>query len=331
MESFRPFISVIIPAFNAANIIHNTLSALKNQRYPKDFFEVIVVDDGSRDNTAEVAQKMGVVVLAQSNQGAGVARNLGVKRAKGEIILFTDSDCEPQEDWIELMVEPFQNPEVVGAKGFYKTKQHEFAARFAQAEYEIKCNMLKKAHYIDFIDTYSAAYRRDIFLEAGGFDAVYTTASGEDSELSYKLSMKGYKMVAVPNAFVYHLHPDTISKYLKKKYRNAYWRVVTWKKYPSKIARDSHTPNSYKFEVMLAPLFLLLLMISFLYPATIWLTMIIFVLFLVNETGFLAQVYRRDFKLFLISPLLLFLRGFAAAIGAAAKMSEMLIFSFKKK
>jgi len=324
MESFRPFISVIIPAFNAAKIIHNTLSALKKQSYPKDLFEIIVVDDGSRDNTAEVAQKMSAIVLTQSNQGAGVARNLGAKRAKGEIILFTDSDCEPQEDWIESMVDPFQNHEIVGAKGFYKTKQHEFSARFAQVEYEIKCNMLKKEHYIDFIDTYSAAYRRDIFLEAGGFDAVYTTASGEDSELSYKLSIKGYKMVAVPDAFVYHLHPDTLYKYLKKKYRNAYWRVVTWKKYPSKIVKDSHTPNSYKIEVMLAPVLLFSILISLLWPSALWATGVILLLFLINETGFLLKLNRFDSKLLPIAPLYLYLRGLTAAFGAVVKMGGLL-------
>lgn len=325
MESFYPFVSVIVPAYNAAKIIHNTLSALKKQRYPKELFEVIVVDDGSKDNTAAVAKKMGAVVLVQSNQGAGVARNLGADKARGEIILFTDSDCMPQEDWIESMVEPFKNPEVVGAKGFYKTKQSELVARFAQVEYDIKCNMLKKNRYIDFIDTYSAAYRRDIFLQVGGFDAVYTTASGEDSELSYKLSMKGYKMVPVPNAFVYHLHPDTISKYLKKKYRNAYWRVVTWEKYPSKIVKDSHTPNSYKLEVILAPISLLFILFSFLWQSAPWATGITISLFLLNETDFLLKVRRFDSKLLPIAPLYLYLRGLAAAFGAAVKIGDILI------
>lgn len=325
MNETLKFVSIVIPAYNAAGSIGSCLGALKNQTYPKDMFEVIVVDDGSRDNTAGVAEKMGAEVLVQSNQGAGVARNLGAKEAKGEIILFTDSDCEPQEDWIEQMVKPFKDPEIVAAKGFYKTSQRESIARFAQIEYDIKCSMLKKDRYIDFIDTYSAAYRRDRFLEAGGFDGVYTTASGEDSELSYKLSIKGYKMVAVPDAFVYHLHPNNLYKYLKKKYRNAYWRVVTWKKYPSKIVKDSHTPNSYKFEVMLAPVLLLSIIVSFLWKPAMWTTGFFVLLFLVNEIGFLTQLHRFDSTLSPIAPFYLYLRGLAAASGAAVKIGDLLI------
>ena len=323
MENFQPFVSVIIPAYNSSKTIQNTLSVLKKQTYPKELYEIIVVDDGSSDNTAEVANEMDVVVLFQSNQGAGAARNLGVKNAGGEIVLFTDSDCEPEYDWIERMVEPFKDPEIVGAKGFYKTKQQEKIARFAQVEYDIKCSMLKKEHYIDFIDTYSAAYRRDVFLNVGGFDVIYTTASGEDSELSYKLALKGYKMVAVHNAFVYHLHPDTVFKYLKKKYRNAYWRVVTWKKYPLKIVKDSHTPNSYKLEVVLTPLIFLSLLVFIFWTKTLWLFLIFIFFFLLNEVSFLRKVYQLDSSIFWVCPFYLYLRGIAAAFGAGVKLCSL--------
>lgn len=324
MESFRSFVSVIVPAYNASEIVQKALFALEKQTYPRELFEVIVVDDGSKDNTAEVAEKMGAEVLVQSNQGAGVARNLGAKKARGEIILFTDSDCEPQEDWIERMVEPFQDPEIVGAKGFYKTRQREPAARFAQIEYDIKCNMLKKERYIDFIDTYSAAYKRDVFLNSGGFDAIYTTASGEDSELSYKLALKGHKMVPVPDAFVFHRHPDTVSKYLKKKYRNAYWRVVTWQKYPSKALKDSHTPNSYKLEVIVAPVLLFTIFVSVIWPPFLWVAILFLLVFLLNEFGFLKLVARTDLSLLPFAPFYLFLRGLAAATGVGAKIARIM-------
>ena len=325
MSDPRPFISLVIPAYNSSRTIGNCLAMLQRQTYPPELFEVIVVDDGSSDNTAEIARSKRAKVLVQSNQGAAVARNLGAKEARGELILFTDSDCAPQEDWIERMVEPFTDPEIVGAKGFYKTRQRETIARFAQVEYDVKCDMLKKDRYIDFVDTYSAAYRRDIFLKVGGFDAIYTTASGEDSELSYKLALMGHKMVAAPDAFVFHQHPDTLFRYLKKKYRNAYWRVVTWKKYPSKMIKDSHTPNSYKVEIMLSPLLLFTAFVSFIWQPFLWVTVLLLMLFLLNEATFLKAVARTDARLLPLAPFYLYLRGLAVAAGVGAKVVEGLL------
>jgi len=325
MTKIRPFISVVIPAYNSSLTIGNCLAAFKKQTYPSDFFEIIVVDDGSKDNTTEIAKAMADRVLVQPNQGAGVARNLGAREAKGNLILFTDSDCVPQADWIERMVEPFSDTEIVGAKGFYKTRQRETIARFAQIEYEVKCETLKKEQYIDFVDTYSAAYRRDIFLKEGGFDAIYTTASGEDSELSYKLATRGYKLVAVPDAIVFHQHPNTLIKYIKKKYRNAFWRVVTWGKYPSKMIKDSHTPNSYKLEVLLSPLLLFSILLSFFWPPLLWASALLIGVFLLNEIKFLKVVKQSDPELLTMAPFYLYLRGLAAGVGAIAKILLLLL------
>jgi len=320
-----PYVSVVVPAYNASYIIGKCLAALRRQTYPHDLFEIIVVDDGSSDDTAKIASSMGIKVLVQPNQGPAVARNLGAEEARGELVLFTDSDCEPQGDWIACMVEPFTDPEIVGTKGFYKTRQKEIIARFAQIEYDVKCDMLKKNRYIDFVDTYSAAYRRDVFLEVGGFDAIYTTASGEDSELSYKLSLIGYKMVPVPNAFVFHQHPNTLFKYLKKKYRNAYWRIVTWSKYPQKIAKDSHTPNSYKFQVLISPLILLALIGSIILGKVLLVIAIFLtVIFMGISLPFAYKAIRRDVTVGILSFGLLYLRGIASAFGALTKIISMI-------
>jgi glycosyltransferase involved in cell wall biosynthesis len=320
-----PFVSVIIAAYNAGNTLGICLQALENQIYPKDRYETIVVDDGSSDTTVDIARQYKARVFSQANQGAAVARNRGAKEAKGELLLFTDSDCEPLVDWIAQMVRPFLNPEIVGAKGFYKTRQPQLVARFAQLEYDIKCDKLKKDVYIDFIDTYSAAYRRDVFLQFGGFDAIYTTASGEDMEFSYKLSLKGYKMVSVPDAFVYHLHPDRLSKYLRKKYRNAFWRVVTWRKHPSKIMKDSHTPDSQKLEVVLAPLLTLSIIAACIWPSVfIWVALLLLVLFLFNEREFIVKA-SRDLPLVISAPVLLYLRGMVGALGAGVHIGKILL------
>ena len=159
-------ISVIVPAYNAEKTIKGCLEALLNQDYNGNY-EIIMVDDGSTDSTADIILSYKTVrLIKQPNAGPAAARNKGASEAKGEIILFTDSDCVPERDWIRMMTEPFeQDMSVIGVKGAYRTRQREIAARFVQFEYEDKYDKMKKDETIDFIDTYSAAFRRDIFLK----------------------------------------------------------------------------------------------------------------------------------------------------------------------
>jgi glycosyltransferase involved in cell wall biosynthesis len=171
-------ISVIVPAYNAERTLDACLSALTRQFVPPGMqMEIIVVDDGSVDDTAHVASRYGVRLIRQANAGPSAARNAGAGAARGELLLFTDADCAPAPDWAARMAAPFADPDVAGAKGVYQTAQMEPVARFVQVEYEDRYDRMRGQSHIDFIDTYAAAYRRDIFLEAGGFDTTFRTAS----------------------------------------------------------------------------------------------------------------------------------------------------------
>src|SRR5690349_17486601 len=98
----RADVSVVIPAFNSAATIEGCLAALAEQTVMPG--EVIVVDDGSTDDTPEIARRMGAEVITQERGGAGAARNRGAKAARGEVLLFTDADCAPVGDWVERLV-----------------------------------------------------------------------------------------------------------------------------------------------------------------------------------------------------------------------------------
>jgi glycosyltransferase involved in cell wall biosynthesis len=89
--------SVIVPAYNAESTIGKCLDALERQNIPRDEYEVIVVDDGSTDNMPGIVKRFPVKYISQQNKGPASARNRGAGEAKGEIILFTDSDCVPRE------------------------------------------------------------------------------------------------------------------------------------------------------------------------------------------------------------------------------------------
>lgn len=249
-------VSAIIPTFNGRSRIGRTLAALLAQPGAADL-EIIVVDDGSTDGTAASCAGLDdrIRVLSQPNQGPAAARNLGARQAKGDILLFTDDDCVPDPNWLPEMLKPFaEDPEVVGVKGAYRTEQPELLARFVQLEYEDKYDLMAKDRYIDFIDTYSAGFRREVFLRFGGYDTSFPVPCAEDVELSFRMSREGLRMVFNPRAVVAHTHPNDAWKYLKKKYKFAYWRMVAVRKNPEKLVRDSHTPQLMKLQLLFPPL-----------------------------------------------------------------------------
>jgi glycosyltransferase involved in cell wall biosynthesis len=134
-----PRYSVIVPAYQAEGTIGACVRALNAQTLPRDRYEIIVVDDDSTDRTANVAREAGADrVLTVPHGGPAAARNAGVDAARGEIVLFTDADCEPSPEWLERMVAPLADPGVTGAKGTYRTRQRALMARLVQLEYEFR-------------------------------------------------------------------------------------------------------------------------------------------------------------------------------------------------
>lgn len=306
-------ISVIVPTFNGEETITDCLNSFLNQSY-KGEYEVIVVDDGSIDKTGEVVEKYPVRLLAQRHRGPAAARNLGARNASGDILLFTDDDCVAEKNWIEEMVKPFDNPEIAGVQGRYKTKQRSLIARFAQYEIEERYERMAKQKYIDFIGSYSAAYRRNVFLKEGGFDESFPIASGEDPDLSFRLAAEGHKMVFAPNAVVYHHHPDTLAKYLRQKFYRAYWRVVLYKKNPKKAVRDSYTPQTLKIQLG----FFYLFAFSLIYMAAMRHFSILiaaFLLFFVSSLPLSFTIFKKDKAVGVAAPFLIMLRSATLGIG----------------
>ncbi len=319
MISGEPWISVIVPAYQAEATIDRCLEALADQTTAQDAYEVLLVDDGSTDGTcARVKTHAGIRLLTQPNAGPASARNLGVQHARGKLVLFTDADCEPAPDWIEQMAAPFQREEIAGAKGAYLSRQTELVARFVQMEYEEKYDSMARERYIDFVDTYAAGYWRDIFLDHGGFDPVFLVASVEDQEFSFRLARQGYKMVFVPEARVYHWgHAPNLGTYLKRKFRIGYWKILVTRRYPNKIARDSHTPQVLKLQILLVGFGLACLVASPLWTSLIWGGLAAGLAFSLTTLPFVLKAWRKDRLVAIISPGLLLGRALSLGVGLA--------------
>lgn len=307
--------SIIIPTFNGADRIGNCLGALLKEKAHNDV-EIIVVSDGSTDNTADVVRRYPTVrLVSQTHAGPAAARNRGALEACGEIILFTDDDCVPAPNWLNAMRASFRDLAVVGAKGVYRTSQKCPIARFVQAEYEDRYRLMTALEHIDFVDTYSAAFRRASFLAIGGYDTSFPVACAEDVDLSYRMSAEGWIMKFVPSAVVYHTHPGTLRGYLSKKYKFAFWRVFALRKNPEKVVKDSHTPQLMKLQLLFPPAmltaFILDLWLGQPFPAS----GLVLAIFLASTLPFAGRAFRKDPLVGLLSPFLLAARACAQLAG----------------
>ncbi len=317
-----PEFTVVIPAYNASATLDACLGAILRQTVGRDRYEVILVDDGSSDDTAQRAEAHGVQVIRQPNQGPAAARNHGAQLARGHLLLFTDADCEPQANWLEEMTAVFSDPSVQAAKGAYLTRQRSLTARFAQLEFEERYRMLDQHASIDMIDTYSAAFRTATFRALGGFDPAFPMANNEDTDLSYRLAATGARMVFVRRAVVHHQHPATLRKYLRVKYWRGYWRMVVYKRYPEKLVKDTYTPQTLKLQagfLALAGAGGVLAVVSPRWGGAV--SLVAVALLLATCLGFVRQSWKRDPVVAVLSPL--FLVGRAGAIGTGAVMGSL--------
>lgn len=306
--------SVVIPAHNAAATISRCLDALQRQTMPRSRYEIIVVDDGSDDETSQLAEAAGATVIRQAQRGAAAARNRGLKAAAGAIICFTDADCFPAPDWLAQIAAPLlANPDIIGCKGVYQTDQREITARFVQVEYEDKYDRLRSQRRINFIDTYSAAYRRDVLLANNGFDENFFFV--EDQELSFRLAARGYQMVFQPAAVVGHHHADSLRSYFYKKFMIGYWKAQIVSRFPDRAVEDSHTPQILKVQIGLMALLCAAvagLVLSSWFALPLLLLLLAFVL---TAIPFLRKTWPKDRAVTLAAPFLLAARALALGSG----------------
>ncbi len=320
--------SVIIPAYNAQKTLPACLDALLVQSVLPN--EIIVVDDGSTDETKTMAEAYSLVqVISQKNQGPAKARNVGAAAAKSEIIIFLDSDCVPEKNWVQEMLAPFSDEKVVGVQGAYKSKQTSLVARFDQLDIEYRYERMKRATKLDWIGSYSAAYVRKIFLHEKGFDESFPKASGEDAELSYRMAEKGRLLLFASNAIVYHTHPEKFWKFLNVEYFRAYWRMRMYIKHPVKAVRDSYTPQSLKLAVFFGLMFALSftakvisvfipVITSSILPFIDGILVLCFVGIYFVNLHFLFFVLVRDWQVGLFSLVMFFARSISFALGVFA-------------
>lgn len=220
-------VSAVVPARNAADTLPQQLSALAAQTYGGSW-EVVVVDNGSTDNTVEVALGFSdsirglSVVNASQRKGAGYARNIGARSAAGDLLVFCDADDIVEQDWLSGLVEAATQADAVGS----------LIDRSA-LDLPLALGYLRRAPAGSF------AVWREVFEALGGFDPKYLAA--EDTELSWRIQLSGFKLNPAPTAHMRQQSRTTTAEVARQFFAYGLWHAVLYWEY-----RDRGVPNPTK-------------------------------------------------------------------------------------
>lgn len=195
-KSAKPFVSVVIPAYNAKETIANCIDALLAQKYPKDAYEIIVIDDASEDNTQAVLENyksnsLVKIIRHAENQALAAARNSGIKIAQGEILIFVDADITVLPDFITRHVKYFDKPQLIGVLSQLTPGPDIKCDKYQRYLYESKRGAKKYSNknaipFNTFLFTASSV-RKSIIYDIGCFDDKIIKYGGEDTEFAYRL------------------------------------------------------------------------------------------------------------------------------------------------
>jgi glycosyltransferase involved in cell wall biosynthesis len=217
-------VSIIIPTKNNVNMLEKCLKSIQCLDFPKDEYEVIIVDGYSTDGTVEIAKKYGCKVIFEDKGTISYARDLGLKYSKGEFIAFTDADCIVDKNWLNELLKEFRDENVaaVGGPNITPEDDTEFAKCVGDilsflskvgARYGVEEGVVREIYHNP---TCNVMYRKSIPEKVGGFNHSLITV--DDEELDYRIRRKGYRILYTPHAIVYHYRRRTWRSFAKMAY-----------------------------------------------------------------------------------------------------------------
>ena len=213
MQPDVPFFSVIVPTYNRPGQLADNLRSLASLDYPRERFEVLIVDDGSACPLDPVLRSfrgaLDLTLLRQRNRGPAAARNAGAARARGELLAFTDDDCRPAPGWLRALAKCLgaAPDRAVGGRTVNALPANPYsAATQLLLEYVYEYCHADVARG-PFFASNNLALRADRFQTIGGFDIAFPRAAAEDRDLCDRWIQQGYQLAYAPEAVVYHAHP----------------------------------------------------------------------------------------------------------------------------
>jgi cellulose synthase/poly-beta-1,6-N-acetylglucosamine synthase-like glycosyltransferase/peptidoglycan/xylan/chitin deacetylase (PgdA/CDA1 family)/spore germination protein YaaH len=261
-EQYEPFVSIIVPAYNEERVIEATLRSLLNSDY--DNFEIIVVDDGSQDRTSEVVREhFGeqplVKLFTEPNAGKASALNLGLRHAKGDVIVALDADTQFPGNTIRMLARRFVDPEIGAVAGNAKVGNRiNIVTRWQALEYITSQNMDRRAfaslNCITVVPGSVGAWRRDLIETCGGFSA---DTLAEDQDLTLRIRKLGYKIGYEESAIGWTEAPHSLKMLARQRFRWAYGTLQCLWKHRDVLFRPRYgalgfvaLPNVWIFQIL---------------------------------------------------------------------------------
>jgi cellulose synthase/poly-beta-1,6-N-acetylglucosamine synthase-like glycosyltransferase len=208
-ESPTPKVAVIVPVWNGRHHIADCIESLLKLDYPQEALDLIVVDNRSTDRTREIVERYPVRLLIEDEvQSSYAARNRAARATDADVLAFTDADCVVEHGWVRMLVRALESADVGGVAGGIRAAGTSKPIERYQSD---RCIVAERAFahpVLPFAQTANAAYRRDVFLRLGGFDA--SIIYGGDLDFSWRMQRElGLALAYEPCALVWHQHRES--------------------------------------------------------------------------------------------------------------------------
>lgn len=218
-----PGVSIVIPVMNRADELRRCLTSLAALTYPQEKLQIIVVDDGSNDDSPHVAREFSALLVPSGGTGRGpaAARNVGAAKATGEILAFIDSDCSASKNWLDELIPAFNNPEMAAVGG----QVDGMCTESAVDRYEAVMSSLSvssrertgnRGTDTFYLPSCNLLVRRSAFRSSGGFKD--TMHVGEDVDLTWRLRDNGWTISYLPAGNVLHEHRSSIRSFMSRRF-----------------------------------------------------------------------------------------------------------------
>lgn len=229
-----PYVSIIVAVFNGEKVIDDCVQSLLAQDYPKDKYEIIVVDNNSKDRTKEVIKKYPVRCVSEDKiQGPSAARNAGADVAKGEFLAFFDADQVAEENWLKKILEGWEDNKY-GA--FAGRNVHTNSKKNILGEYweGVKSKNIEEKQQdfakVNYFAGGNIALKQDVFMEIGGFDVSMITC--EDIDMGLRLQKETRFLIKYNNdAIAYHKERQDMASLLKREFGFGYGSALLERKH----------------------------------------------------------------------------------------------------
>ncbi|MEM6424828.1 MAG: glycosyltransferase [Cyanobacteria bacterium P01_C01_bin.73] len=261
MKSNSILFSIVIPTYNRPERLQKCLESIAQLDYPRDRFEVVIVDDGSQTPLQPVIDRfrsdLPLNYIQQSNAGPANARNTGAASATGQYLVFTDDDCQPTSTWLSSLEAAFQacSEALIGGRTINALPGNIFSSA-SQLLIDYLYEYYNQAHgEPTFFASNNFAMPRGFYQQLGGFDTSFPLAAGEDREFCDRWKHHQFPMRYAPNMKILHAHKLSLKSFWRQHFnygRGAFcFHTVRANRTDESIKVE---PISFYFNLLMYPL-----------------------------------------------------------------------------